>query len=206
VVPFAVLVTVTVTPGNAPPVSSVIVPPMLPPTTCARAVAAANSSASAMTNRDIQPPQSTREDCRLYTVFRAAKRDKLRAGCLQECNETDPHRGTGLRKSPAAWSARNQPGRSSGRITAATGRMKYSAADQINRQNVASLQTAWTWRTGEQARADLNVGPGAFEVTPIMIDACSTSARRSTASSRSTRTPAAVRSRSGWPGIEPGCT
>ena len=50
------------------------------------------------------------------------------------------------------------------------GGMKYSPADQINRQNVASLQTAWTWRTGERAHPDLNVGPGAFEVTPIMIE------------------------------------
>ena len=50
------------------------------------------------------------------------------------------------------------------------GGMKYSPIDQINRQNVSSLQTAWSWRTGERARPDLNVGPGAFEVTPIMID------------------------------------
>jgi quinoprotein glucose dehydrogenase len=50
------------------------------------------------------------------------------------------------------------------------GAMKYSPIDQINRQNVSSLQTAWTWRTGERARPDLNVGPGAFEATPIMIE------------------------------------
>ena len=50
------------------------------------------------------------------------------------------------------------------------GAMKYSPIDQINRRNVSSLQTAWTWRTGEKARPDLNVGPGAFEVTPIMIE------------------------------------
>ena len=49
------------------------------------------------------------------------------------------------------------------------GGMKYSPAEQINRQNASSLQSAWTWRTGERARPDLNVGPGAFEVTPIMI-------------------------------------
>src|SRR4051812_19724613 len=50
------------------------------------------------------------------------------------------------------------------------GGMKYSPTDQISRQNVSSLQTAWTWRTGERARPDLNVGPGAFEATPIMIE------------------------------------
>lgn len=50
------------------------------------------------------------------------------------------------------------------------GGMKYSPIDQINRQNVSSLQTAWTWRTGEKARPDLNVGPGAFDATPIMIE------------------------------------
>lgn len=41
--------------------------------------------------------------------------------------------------------------------------MKYSPIDPINRQNVASLQTAWTWRTGEKARPDLNVGPDAID-------------------------------------------
>lgn len=53
---------------------------------------------------------------------------------------------------------------------------RRSRRDEVRRDrsdqpsNVASLQTAWTWRTGEQARPNLNVGPGAFEVTPILID------------------------------------
>ena len=39
------------------------------------------------------------------------------------------------------------------------GGMKYSPIDQINRENVPSLQTAWTWRTGERARPDLGIDP-----------------------------------------------
>jgi quinoprotein glucose dehydrogenase len=50
------------------------------------------------------------------------------------------------------------------------GGMKYSALAQINRDNIAQLQTAWEWKTGEQPLQEFNTTPGAFENTPIMID------------------------------------
>ena len=61
-VPFALLAMVTVTPGSAPPLSSVIVPDRLPPTTCAAAgnvstMRASATSASCACDRNSRPPQ-----------------------------------------------------------------------------------------------------------------------------------------------------
>jgi quinoprotein glucose dehydrogenase len=50
------------------------------------------------------------------------------------------------------------------------GGMRYSAAQQINRSNVAQLQPAWTYRTGAmQPKTDLIQKP-AFEATPILVE------------------------------------
>ena len=49
------------------------------------------------------------------------------------------------------------------------GGMRYSAARQINRSNVAHLQVAWTYRTGAlQTKTDL-IRKAAFEATPILV-------------------------------------
>jgi glucose dehydrogenase len=50
------------------------------------------------------------------------------------------------------------------------GGMKYSPLTQINRENVARLELAWEWKTGEQPLPQFGTTPGAFENTPIMID------------------------------------
>ena len=50
------------------------------------------------------------------------------------------------------------------------GGMKYSPLTQINRENVARLEAAWEWKTGEQPLPQFGTTPGAFENTPIMID------------------------------------
>jgi glucose dehydrogenase len=50
------------------------------------------------------------------------------------------------------------------------GQTKYSALDQINRSNVAKLQFAWEWKSGEKPYPEYNATPGPFEGTPIMID------------------------------------
>jgi quinoprotein glucose dehydrogenase len=57
------------------------------------------------------------------------------------------------------------------------GAKKYSALDQIDRSNVARLELAWTWKTGEKAipgpRLPIpgsRVIPGNFEATPVVID------------------------------------
>ena len=52
------------------------------------------------------------------------------------------------------------------------GGMRYSSLDQINRSNVAQLQRAWTYHTGEIA---LGLGEGgsrvaAFQSTPLAVD------------------------------------
>jgi len=48
------------------------------------------------------------------------------------------------------------------------GGSKYSPLDQINRANIAGLQVAWEWKTGEGPLAEFKTTPGTFEVTPIM--------------------------------------
>ncbi|HEV2687978.1 MAG TPA: PQQ-binding-like beta-propeller repeat protein, partial [Bryobacteraceae bacterium] len=45
---------------------------------------------------------------------------------------------------------------------------KYSALDHINRNNVASLQLAWRWKTNEHRLEEFKTFPGMFEVTPLM--------------------------------------
>src|SRR5205085_2329941 len=47
---------------------------------------------------------------------------------------------------------------------------KYSTAADINRQTVAGLQVAWTWKTDEKPIAEFRTQPGSFENTPLMID------------------------------------
>lgn len=53
------------------------------------------------------------------------------------------------------------------------GGMKYSPLTGIDRDNVARLQPAWTWKTGERpipaTDSTRAARPGAFEATPIMI-------------------------------------
>ena len=57
------------------------------------------------------------------------------------------------------------------------GHQKYSPLADIHRENVADLEVAWSWATGEKrippARAPISgqaVFPGAFEVTPLVIN------------------------------------
>ena len=47
---------------------------------------------------------------------------------------------------------------------------KYSPLADITRDNVARLSPAWEWATHEKAMRELGTRPGAFEVTPLMID------------------------------------
>ena len=53
------------------------------------------------------------------------------------------------------------------------GGMRYSALSDIDRSNVARLELAWTWQTGERGRqpgaGSLLLGPGKFEATPLML-------------------------------------
>jgi quinoprotein glucose dehydrogenase len=48
---------------------------------------------------------------------------------------------------------------------------RYSTLSEINRGNVASLEVAWTHRTGELGEGFAGVEKMAFEATPILIDA-----------------------------------
>jgi len=47
---------------------------------------------------------------------------------------------------------------------------KFSPLADIDRDNVARLTVAWEWSPQEKALADFGTRPGAFEVTPLMID------------------------------------
>jgi quinoprotein glucose dehydrogenase len=50
-----------------------------------------------------------------------------------------------------------------------TGGERYSPLDDVNRQNVASLQVAWTFRTGDAYQPPRG-RPTAFEATPLYVD------------------------------------
>ncbi len=47
---------------------------------------------------------------------------------------------------------------------------KYSPLADITRDNVARLSPAWEWTPREKALPEFGTRPGAFEVTPLMID------------------------------------
>src|SRR5207247_146697 len=47
---------------------------------------------------------------------------------------------------------------------------KYSPLADITRDTVARLSPAWEWATQEKALPAFGTRPGAFEVTPLMID------------------------------------
>ena len=50
------------------------------------------------------------------------------------------------------------------------GGTRYSPLDQITPQNVHLLETAWTYRTGEDYTDTEHSGRAAFEATPILLD------------------------------------
>lgn len=50
------------------------------------------------------------------------------------------------------------------------GGTRFSALDQINRENVSKLSVAWTFRTGDLDRSQNFRDKAAFESTPIMVD------------------------------------
>jgi quinoprotein glucose dehydrogenase len=50
------------------------------------------------------------------------------------------------------------------------GGTRYSAAQQIDRSNVAQLQLAWTYRTGAMQQETEMVHKAAFEATPILVE------------------------------------
>ena len=50
------------------------------------------------------------------------------------------------------------------------GGMRYSTLAQINRENVAKLQVAWTFHTGDISPGGDGRRPSGFETTPIMVD------------------------------------
>ncbi len=50
------------------------------------------------------------------------------------------------------------------------GGARYSALADIHRGNVARLQLAWRWETGERPLSEFGTAPGAFEATPVVID------------------------------------
>jgi len=50
------------------------------------------------------------------------------------------------------------------------GGARFSPWTQITRENVASLQVAWTYHTGEPDMAGMSHRPPALEVTPLVVD------------------------------------
>jgi quinoprotein glucose dehydrogenase len=49
------------------------------------------------------------------------------------------------------------------------GASKYSTLADINRGNVAKLERAWEWSTGETPNATYRTRPGNFQATPLMV-------------------------------------
>src|SRR6266850_5014056 len=52
----------------------------------------------------------------------------------------------------------------------APGGARFSPLTQITRENVATLQVAWTYHTGEPDMAGMSHRPPALEVTPLVVD------------------------------------
>ena len=50
------------------------------------------------------------------------------------------------------------------------GGARFSPLTQITRENVATLQVAWTYHTGEPDMASMSHRPPALEVTPLVVD------------------------------------
>lgn len=50
------------------------------------------------------------------------------------------------------------------------GATRYAPIDDINRENVGTLQVAWTWKPAERALPEFGTQPGTFQNTPLMID------------------------------------
>jgi len=50
------------------------------------------------------------------------------------------------------------------------GGMRYSSLTQINRDNVASLKLAWTFRTGDISESTGRRKRSGFETTPLLVD------------------------------------
>lgn len=50
------------------------------------------------------------------------------------------------------------------------GGMKFSEASQINRENVARLQPAWTWHSGDLSDGSKYPVRSAFEATPLVVN------------------------------------
>ncbi|NND53896.1 MAG: hypothetical protein HKN56_02870, partial [Gammaproteobacteria bacterium] len=46
---------------------------------------------------------------------------------------------------------------------------RYSALDQINRDNVADLDVAWSYRTGAQERYPKLIAKSGYQATPILL-------------------------------------
>lgn len=51
-----------------------------------------------------------------------------------------------------------------------SGGSRYSPLEQVNRGNVARLELAWTWKTGEKKLEEFKTFPGVFEATPVFVD------------------------------------
>src|SRR5512138_4035826 len=47
---------------------------------------------------------------------------------------------------------------------------RYSAAADINRETVARLDAAWSWKPGEKPLAEYRTQPGSCQNTPLIID------------------------------------
>ena len=93
------------------------------------------------------------------------------AAVLAACGAGEPGTGDGA-PAPAVYAADDWPV-----YGGDPGGLKYSSLADIDRSNVAGLEPAWTWETGEEPIPDAaspiqgeRVAPGAFEATPIVIN------------------------------------
>src|SRR2546422_4838618 len=68
---------------------------------------------------------------------------------------------------PAALDAQAVDWSANGRDPQGT---RYSPASEITRKNVARLEVAWTYRTGETDPRFATRKPTAFEATPLVVD------------------------------------
>ena len=105
----------------------------------------------------------------------------LQFGCIWTLVITSPqHASAQTSGTPSGASSGTSSGSSSGTSTPDAGwpnyghdagGTRYSPATQINRDNVAQLKVAWTYRTGALDQVGDNLKRNAaFEATPILVD------------------------------------
>ncbi|HEV8581352.1 MAG TPA: DUF3500 domain-containing protein, partial [Thermoanaerobaculia bacterium] len=103
----------------------------------------------------------------VHTIVRTPNGNDYGKDLLRRHYETHPHHAKD-RRAPLPAGGEEEVGWSAnGRDVQGT---RYLPATEITRENVARLEVAWTYRTGEAEPRFATAKPTAFEATPLVVD------------------------------------